>query len=115
MNDLAFLLHGTTLALACFLILNVCATAAIAAVSARLTNATRVGSPGFWLALRLCPAALSLGFVALVFLPSYWRYEPRELVEGFDVTLTALAVLALASIGAGASTDRKSTRLNSSH
>src|SRR5471030_1743375 len=102
MNDLAFLLHGTTLALACFLILNVCATVAIAAVSARLTNATRVGSPGFWLALRLCPAALSLGFVALVFLPSYWRYEPRELVEGFDVTLTALAVLALASIGAGA-------------
>jgi len=43
MNDLAFLLHGTTLALACFLILNVVATVIVAAVSVRLTNAARVG------------------------------------------------------------------------
>jgi len=37
-----------------------------------------------------------------VFLPSYWQYEPRGVDEGFDVTLTALAVLALAVIGSGA-------------
>ena len=49
--------------------------------------------------MRLAPAALSLAFVAFVFLPSYWRYEPREFVEGFDVTLTTLAALALAIVG----------------
>lgn len=101
MSALPYLLHGTTLALAWFLLLNVAATAAVAIVSARLTKRTRAASPGFWLALRLFPAALSIGFVAMVFLPSYWRYEPRELVEGFDVTLTAFAVLALAVIGTG--------------
>ena len=102
MSDLRYLLHGTTLALAWFLLLNVAATAAVAIVSARLTKRARTASPAFWLGLRLSPAALSVGFVAVVFLPSYWRYEPREFVEGFDVTLTALAVLALAVIGSGA-------------
>jgi Zn-dependent protease with chaperone function len=99
MNTLLYLLHGTTLALAWFLLLNVAATAAVAIVSARLTTRERTSAPGFWLALRLCPAALSIGFVAVVFLPSYWQYEPREFVEGFDVTLTALAMLALVVLG----------------
>jgi Zn-dependent protease with chaperone function len=101
MSALPYLLHGTTLALAWFLLLNVATTAAVAIVSARLTKRVRAASPGFWLALRLFPAALSIGFVAMVFLPSYWRYEPREFVEGFDVTLALLAVLALAVIGTG--------------
>ncbi len=101
MNGLSYLLHGTTLALACFLLVDVAATAAVAIVSPRLTKRQRAWRPGIWLALRLAPAALSLGFVAVVFLPAYWRYEPREHVEGFDVTLTAFAVLALAVLGAG--------------
>ena len=29
-------------------------------------------------------------------MPSYWKYEPRDFVEGFDVTLTALALGAAA-------------------
>ena len=95
MSALPYLAHGTTLALAWFFLFNLAATAAVVLVSSRLTP--RAASPGFWLALRLAPAALSIGFVALVFLPSYWRYEPRELVEGFDVTLTALAALGLAA------------------
>lgn len=97
-----YLLHGTTLALAWFLLLNMAATGTVAIVSTRLTKRARAAAPGFWLTLRLCPAALSVGFVAVVFLPSHWRYEPREFVERFDITLTALAVLALAVIGAGA-------------
>ena len=102
MIALPYLLHGATLALVSFLLLNLAATGAVAIVSARLATSARPASPGFWLALRLFPAALSIGFVVVVFLPSYWQYEPREFVEGFDVTLIALAVLALTVIGSGA-------------
>jgi Zn-dependent protease with chaperone function len=100
MTTLPYLLHGATLALAWLLLFNVVSTASVAIVSALLTKRSRTESPGFWLALRLSPAALSIAFVAVVFLPSYWRYEPRELVEGFDVSLTTLAVLAVAVLGA---------------
>jgi Zn-dependent protease with chaperone function len=99
MNALPYLLHGTTLALAWLLLFNIVTTACVAAASALLTRRSNAGSPGFWLALRLSPAALSIAFVAFVFLPSYWRYEPREFVEGFDVSLTALAALAVAVVG----------------
>ena len=98
----AFLLHGTTLALAWFLLLNVTASAAVAFVSSWLSRRHHAGSPALWLALRLAPAVLSLAFVAIVFLPSYWRYEPRQDVEGFDLTLTALAAVALAIGGSAA-------------
>jgi Zn-dependent protease with chaperone function len=97
----AFLLHGTTLALAWFLAFNAAVTAAAALLSVGLARRTRQAWPGRWLALRLAPAVLSIAFVATVFLPSYWRFEPREGVEGFDVTLTALAVLAMAVMGSG--------------
>jgi Zn-dependent protease with chaperone function len=97
----AFLLHGTTLALAWFLVFNAAVTAAAALLSIQLSRRARPASPGRWLALRLAPAALSIAFVAIVFLPSYWRFEPREGVEGFDLTLTTLAVLAMAVIGSG--------------
>jgi Zn-dependent protease with chaperone function len=100
MDALAYFVHGTTLALAWFLLLNLTATAGLALLSNRLTQRSQAASPGFWLALRLLPAALSIVFVATVFLPSYWRYEPRESVEGFDVSLTTLAVLAMAIVGA---------------
>ena len=96
----AFLLHGTTLAFAWFLLLNAAATAAVTVVAAWLSRRERSASPALWLSLRLTPAVLSLAFVAIVFLPSYWRFEPREDVEGFDLTLTALALLAFTVIGA---------------
>jgi hypothetical protein len=90
MAALSYLLHGATLALAWFLIFNLAATLVVAILAPRLAARATPASPGFWLALRLSPAALSTVFVAVIFLPSYWRYEPRELVEGFDVTLTTL-------------------------
>jgi Zn-dependent protease with chaperone function len=98
MSDIRYLLHGITLALAWFLLLNAAATALVAIVFRRLTSDDTAAAPGFWLALRLFPAALSVGFVAIVFLPSYWQYEPRESVEGFDVSLSALAIAAVAVI-----------------
>ena len=96
-----FLLHGTTLALAWFLVFNAAVAAGAAFVSVWLARRARQASPGRWLALRLAPGVLSIAFVVIVFLPSYWRFEPREGVEGFDVTLTTLAVLAMAVLGSG--------------
>jgi Zn-dependent protease with chaperone function len=95
----AFLLHGGTLALAWFLVFNAAMTAAVALLAARLAQRERSGSPALWLALRLAPGILPIVFVAAVFLPSYWQFEPREGVEGFDLTLTTLAALAAAVMG----------------
>src|SRR5262249_36506105 len=59
------------------------------------------GSAAFWLGLRLLPAAASTAFVVVVFLPSYWTYEPRA-VEDLDATLALLAFASLACICAAA-------------
>jgi Zn-dependent protease with chaperone function len=98
LTDLTFLVHGFTLAFAWLLLFNVAATVLVTVLAARLTKRSFAASPNFWLALRLAPAALSLAFAAFIFIPSYWQYEPREFVEGFDVSLTALAAAALAVI-----------------
>ena len=103
MTALPYLLHGTTLALAWFILLNVATMITVMTVSellgSRPARGTWYQSPAFCLALRLSPAVLSVLFVAVLFLPSYWRYEPREFVEGFDVSLTALAITATVVIG----------------
>jgi hypothetical protein len=106
MTALPYVLHGTTLALAWFVLLNVATTMIVTIVSTRLSSrpgrSSLYQSPAFSLALRLSPAAVSILFVVVVFLPSYWRYEPREFVEGFDVSLTTLAIAAMAIIGSAA-------------
>ena len=100
MTTLPFLLHGTTLALAWFVLLNVATGVVVAIVSFRRASApgarTWYQSPAFCLALRLSPALVSTLFVVVVFLPSYWRYEPREFVEGFDISLNTLSIAATA-------------------
>jgi Zn-dependent protease with chaperone function len=96
MSDTLYVLHGATLALAWWFALNLAATGIVVFFAARVIGDEPAGSPALWLSVRLFPAALSITFVALVFLPSYWKYEPREMVEGFDVSLTALAVLGVA-------------------
>jgi Zn-dependent protease with chaperone function len=93
MSDL--LLRGGTLALAWYLIVNAILSVAVAAWIERSTsNGHGASASGFWFAARVAPAAVALLFVAGVFVPSYWRYEPRESVEGFDITLTVLALAA---------------------
>ncbi|MGE5243245.1 MAG: M56 family metallopeptidase [Betaproteobacteria bacterium] len=109
---MTYALHGATLALAWFVALNVVLSAGVAAIAVKLTRRAaetgRSRSARRWLALRLLPCAVSAAFVAGVFLPSYWRFEPRDLTEGFDITLTGLAalggaLLVLAAVrGAGA-------------
>jgi Zn-dependent protease with chaperone function len=96
MTGALYVLRGAILALAWLLAVNVFTTAAIV-VAARGPVAADTQRPAaFWLALRLGPAVVSIGFVVLFFLPSYWRYEPRELGEEFDLTLTMFAVAAVA-------------------
>ena len=102
MNGLPFVVHGATLALAWFVVVNAAACVAVAATARRLIARGAAAPPDVWLGLRLCPAAVAALFVAALFLPSYWKFEPREFVEGFDVTLTSLAVVALFVLAAGA-------------
>jgi hypothetical protein len=91
-----FIIHGVTLTLASFLLVNVGFSALVAWTSRRDLH---VESPFFWFLMRVLPAAAAFLFVAAVFLPSYWRFEPRETSEGFDVTLSSFALIALAMIG----------------
>jgi hypothetical protein len=92
-----FLVHGATLTFACFLAINLVVSMLVVAIAARQS---RIVSPTFWFTLRILPAVLAASFVALVFVPSYWRYEPRETAEGFDITLMACALAALLMLAA---------------
>jgi|SRR6185295_3346366 len=97
---LAFLLHGATLTLACFMAINLLLSAVVAGIARREPPTM---SPAFWFALRILPAVSAAAFAAIVFAPSYWRYEPRDFVEGFDTSLAAIAIASLVAIGAGLS------------
>ena len=87
--------HGVALALAWFAVANVIASAVVGAAAHWLVAGDRPRTPGWWLALRCVPAVASFAFVAAVFVPSYVRFEPRETIEGFDVTLTLCAAAAV--------------------
>ncbi len=100
MSSLPYLTHGATLALVWFLSVNLMTSIAAAAIARRFAH-HQDQSPGFWLTIRLLPAVLSVAFAVLLFVPSYWEYEPRNFVEGFDLTLAAVAGVALALIVAG--------------
>ena len=76
MSAAPYLVHGTTLALAWFLIVNAAVSALVVVAAARLTNVPRAASPGFWLALRLLPAAFSILFVGVV--PTYLALQLYE-------------------------------------
>jgi len=101
--------HGATLALAWFVAVNALISSAVFMAAFRPPR-----SASHLLALRLLPAALSIAFVTAIFLPSYWAFEPRDYVEGFDVTLTLLAIVAAVMIAAaaarGAQAWRRATR-----
>jgi hypothetical protein len=88
-----FFLHGGTLALAWFLLVNLGMSAALAAGAGWIIRRwTGADSASVWFAAASCRPRAALLFVGIVFVPSYWKYEPRDFVEGFDITLTALAL-----------------------
>ena len=100
MSVMLYVLRGIVLALAWFLVVNAAAGVVAAGVARRSIARNTAASPAFWLGLRLLPAAAATLFLAALFVPSYWRYEPREFAEGFDVTLTSLAAGALIVVAA---------------
>jgi Zn-dependent protease with chaperone function len=96
MSALSYVAYGATLTLAWFALVNVGASLLVAVLAARLVRVRSVAQPSLWFALRLLPAVTAVAFVAIVFIPSYWRYEPREMVEGFDLSLTLCAAAGVA-------------------
>ena len=68
-----FFLHGGTLALAWFLLVNVVMSAVVAAGAAWIIGDDGAVLPAFWFAARVLPAAAALFFVGVVFVPSYWH------------------------------------------
>ena len=101
MIDLRYALHGVTIALIWFGLINV-AVAAIVAVAARHQlhrNTNR--SAAFWLTLRLLPSISASAFVIALFAPSYWRYEPRA-VEDLDISVIIGAAAAALLIAVAA-------------
>jgi len=109
-----YLAHGATLALAWFLMVNLAASCFVAALTRFLrlhsglaraqSGDARSGAlpPAWCFAVRILPGAAASLFVLAVFVPSYWRYEPRQTAEGFDVTLTICAMLGAALLAGGA-------------
>jgi Zn-dependent protease with chaperone function len=98
MSSLFFTLHGVTLGLVWFLIVNGAATLVTAATARRLAREDWRRPAALWLGLRLFPAAASSILVATVFVPSYWMYEPRDYREGFQGALAMIALVAVAVV-----------------
>src|SRR5262249_20505732 len=94
MIDLRYALHGGAIALVWFGMINVAAAAVVLLVAHRAGRRAAASGPTFWLSLRLLPAVASIAFVGLLFVPSYWAYEPRA-VEDLDVTLAIAACATL--------------------
>jgi Zn-dependent protease with chaperone function len=94
-----FALQGATLAFAWFFVINLVACAAVTVIARRQAGRRSDPSPGLWFALRVLPAASALGFVIMIFVPSYWRYEPRQATEAVDLTLKVCAIAAIVMLG----------------
>ena len=99
--SLTYLIHGATLTLAWFFVVNVLVSAVVALMARWLLARLPATSAGTWLWLRLAPSVSATAFVGAVFLPSYWKYEPRDVAEGFDVMVLVCAAAALAAGTAG--------------
>jgi hypothetical protein len=96
-----FALRGLTLALAWFCLLNVAAGLVVTVLARPLADSARRRTAALWFGLRVFASVAALAFVAGIFLPSYWLYEPRDVIEGFDVLLTAGALVTCFAIATG--------------
>jgi Zn-dependent protease with chaperone function len=99
MSHSPFALQAVILALAWFFAVNLAATVIAIPIGRRFASGGDA-SPGVWFGLRMLPAVSALLFVVTVFIPSYWRFEPRETVEAVDATLTIFALSAAAIVAA---------------
>jgi peptidase M48-like protein len=98
----AYVAHAFTLSLTWFIVANAVSSVAVAMLGSRLVAPRSMRrSARAWFAWRMAPAAMSFVFVAAVFVPSYWQFEPRDSVEGFDVTSTVCAAAAVLMMAIG--------------
>jgi hypothetical protein len=98
MIDFPFGLQGVILALAWFFVVNLMACAATMALARRHERRRMQLSAAQWFSLRMLPASSAFVFVLAIFIPSYWRFEPREAIEAVDLTLTLCAIAAVATL-----------------
>jgi Zn-dependent protease with chaperone function len=101
MTDLRYALHGVTIGLVWFGLINVVLAASVAGAAGRALRREADRNAAFWLTLRLLPSIAAIAFVIALFAPSYWRYEPRA-VEDLDLSLSIGAFAAALLIGASA-------------
>lgn len=89
-----YLVYGATLTAAWFVVVNatMCALATLLSIAIAKRSSSR-HTPALWLALRLAPAWSAIIFAVAFFVPSYWKFEPREAVEGSDLSLAIFAAV----------------------
>jgi len=97
-----FALRGATLALMWFGLVNLTVSILVAFAARPLARSVGTRMPALWFGLRIFAAAAATVFAAAIFLPSYLRYEPRYINEGFDLLLTAGAAISVAAVVAAA-------------
>jgi Zn-dependent protease with chaperone function len=88
------LVSTVLLALAWFAAANIVASAVAWVAAKRALRQIDRSRAATLLALRLLPSLASIVFVAGIFLPSHWMYEPAESRESFGVILAGLAACA---------------------
>jgi hypothetical protein len=98
-----YVLYGAILASSWFIVLNVVSSAIVwlaidrvCAITAGWNAANRART---LLMCRLLPTVVSIGFVAVVFVPSFGRFEPRHFDEGFGLVTTSLAIVGYGLLG----------------
>ncbi len=89
------ILSSVLLGLAWFTVTSAAASACAWVLGRSLIRRPDPPGAGLLLAVRLLPALASSVFVAAVFLPTHWRFEPVESDESFGVVLTAIATIGL--------------------
>jgi Zn-dependent protease with chaperone function len=97
-TGLRYVLHGVTIGLVWFGLINVGVAASVAFAAQRALRRDANRNAAFWLTLRLLPSMAATAFVIALFAPSYWRYEPRA-VEDLDLSLRIGAIAAALLIG----------------
>ena len=91
-------LSSLVLGLAWFAALNAAASLAASVIAHRVLASNAARRATALLALRLFPSAVALVYVAALFLPAHWRFEPADAEETFGVVLYALAAVGMALV-----------------
>jgi Zn-dependent protease with chaperone function len=100
-----FVLFGGAIALAAFLVVNLAASVAVAALAPALTRGLAGASPRrrarLLFGLRLFPASVAIGVTAGLVGPAYLLFEPAESGERLTLPLALLALGAMALLVQG--------------